>query len=803
MESSSRGASPDCPIEEELTAYARGQLAAEAAEIVAQHVAGCGSCGHAVAELKARDNAETGVLLRTDDDARFPATESLSQDSPEDDWNEDRFDLTLFAPAVRDGALGRLGKYDVLSILGSGGMGVVFKAFDEELRRPVALKVLNRELSSSATARRRFVREARAAAAVNHSNVVTIHGVETHNELPFIVMECVSGISLRERLRRQRLEPLEVLRISAQIATGLAAAHLQGVIHRDIKPGNILLEDGQSRVKITDFGLARAAIDNVELTSRYRALGTPAYMSPEQVRGETIDARSDLFSLGCVMYAMFTGHSPFHGRTALECSRKVVDETPPPLNIVDPNAPPFLAEIVSRLLEKNPDHRFQSAQELAALLDGYVRTINQTATDELPKIMGRRLPSPSERRTRRAWLAGAVALLAVVVGLGGWLAAARFWPDPARPFPVRHVPPGADPPSQNWERGEISVAKSGPARCASITEALRLAGPGARIVVLDDADYAEPLVLDRSTQWPGITLESKHGATLVAPDAPSVVKISGVPAVVVRGFKMQVAADQFGIEIEGDCAGARIENVRAVRDSDSGGTRKGVALSFLYIHNGATGTEEAPIVINDVDVRGGGIGIQIGDESTRAGRYVPVKWVRLEGCTVIGPEVGIGYQLILANALEHVVVTRSTFATGACGVSFFIKEPHLARDVTVSHNTFHHLNSWLVWHDTPLEQDAVRFQMNLIARTPQATFEQRDLGTVTTWFVDNGWLPSTSPLDPLVSQVARVISSISFASEDATHDNYLRPQPDSWERVPPGTELPGRFGVSRDRVEQP
>src|SRR5262249_19817215 len=208
------------------------------------------------------------------------------------------------------------------------------------------------------------------AAAVNHPNVVTIHGVETHNDLPFIVMECVSGISLREHLRRQRLEPLEALRVSAQIATGLAAAHVQGVIHRDIKPANILLEDGLSRVKITDFGLARATIDNVELTSRHRALGTPAYMSPEQVRGETIDARSDLFSLGCVMYAMFTGHSPFHGRTALESARKIVDETPPALETVAQNVPPFFVEIVSRLLEKNPDRRFQSAQEVATLLDG-------------------------------------------------------------------------------------------------------------------------------------------------------------------------------------------------------------------------------------------------------------------------------------------------------------------------------------------------------------------------------------------------------------------------------------------------
>src|SRR5579863_3070663 len=205
MESSIRGDSPNCPTAAELSAYARGKLALPAAQAMSQHLAGCEDCRLAVARLKQRYDAETGAMLPTDDDTRLPGTGLLSQDSPDDDWSENRFDLGLFAPAVREGAIGRLGKYDVLSILGSGGMGVVFKAFDEELRRPVAIKLLNRELSSSVTARRRFVREARAAAAVNHPNVVTIHGVETYNDLPFIVMECVSGTSLRDQLRKQPL----------------------------------------------------------------------------------------------------------------------------------------------------------------------------------------------------------------------------------------------------------------------------------------------------------------------------------------------------------------------------------------------------------------------------------------------------------------------------------------------------------------------------------------------------------------------------------------------------------------------
>src|SRR5262249_12616885 len=199
---------------------------------------------------------------------------------------------------------------EILEVLGRGGFGVVLKAFDEKLHRMAAIKLLSARFAGNATARQRFLREARAAAAVSNQHVVGIYAVE-EEPVPYLVMEYVAGQTLQQKLDEGGpLQPKEVLRVGWQIADGLAAAHAIGLIHRDIKPGNILLEDSVERVKITDFGLARAA-DDASLTQSGQVAGTPAYMSPEQADGEKVDHRTDLFSLGSVLYAMCAGHPPF------------------------------------------------------------------------------------------------------------------------------------------------------------------------------------------------------------------------------------------------------------------------------------------------------------------------------------------------------------------------------------------------------------------------------------------------------------------------------------------------------------
>src|SRR5262249_29513276 len=222
-----------------------------------------------------------------------------------------------------------------------------------------------------------FAREARAAAAVRDDHVVAIHGVHEKGRVPYLVMEFIGGITLDERLRQGGLDVKEILRIGIQAARGLQAAHSQGLVHRDVKPANILLEGepGASatggRVKITDFGLARAADDST-LTQSGVVAGTPDYMSPEQARGETLDARTDLFSLGSVLYALGTGQPPIHAGDTMAILHRVCEETPTPIREINPEIPDWLAAIIEKLHAKDPAQRFQSAAEVTELLQRHL-----------------------------------------------------------------------------------------------------------------------------------------------------------------------------------------------------------------------------------------------------------------------------------------------------------------------------------------------------------------------------------------------------------------------------------------------
>ncbi len=295
---------------------------------------------------------------------------------------------SLLSTASHPEMLGRIGRYDVERLIGSGGMGVVFKAYDTELNRPVAVKLLAPYLASSGSARNRFAREARAAAAVVDDHVVPIHNVETGSEHggdhPFLVMKYIAGGSLQQRIDCEGpLEVCEVLRIGMHTAKGLAAAHAQGLIHRDVKPSNILLDEGVDRALLTDFGLARAT-DDASLTRSGFHPGTPHYMSPEQVRGESIDARSDLFGLGCVLYALCTGHPPFRSETSYAVLRRITDDTPRPIRETNASIPEWLERIVMKLLAKSREDRYTSATEVHTLLEKCLAHVQQPTTVELP-----------------------------------------------------------------------------------------------------------------------------------------------------------------------------------------------------------------------------------------------------------------------------------------------------------------------------------------------------------------------------------------------------------------------------------
>ena len=277
--------------------------------------------------------------------------------------------LDTLAPTDNPHHLGRLGSYEVTGVVGVGGMGVVLKAIDPSLDRVVAVKVMAPQWAGNEKARKRFAREAKAAAAVIHPNVIPIHSVSSEGSLPYLVMAYIRGGSLQKRLEQQGpLPTVEVLRIGSQVAAGLAAAHEQGLVHRDIKPENILMEEGIERITITDFGLARAVDDNT-VTQMGTIAGTPMYMSPEQAQGEHLDQKSDLFSLGCVLYALCTGHPPFRADTSFGVMRMIIDEEPKAIRDLNPEVPIWLAKFVIKLMAKDKHQRFESADEVHKLLE--------------------------------------------------------------------------------------------------------------------------------------------------------------------------------------------------------------------------------------------------------------------------------------------------------------------------------------------------------------------------------------------------------------------------------------------------
>jgi hypothetical protein len=286
-----------------------------------------------------------------------------------------RGDLTDFlAPPQEPGELGRLGGYRVLAVLGAGGMGVVYRAEDVQLQRPVALKAMLPGLAATDTARARFLREARSAAALDHDHIVHIYQVGEDRGVPYLAMQFLQGSPLDDRLKRQGKLPVpEVLRIGREAAEGLAAAHARGLIHRDIKPANIWLEGERARVKILDFGLARSSDDQSNLTQSGAIVGTPAYMAPEQARGEPLDGRCDLFSLGCVLYCMCTGQPAFKGTDTISTLMAVATEQPRPPRALAPEVPAALSDFILRLLAKKPDERPASARDVANALEGLER----------------------------------------------------------------------------------------------------------------------------------------------------------------------------------------------------------------------------------------------------------------------------------------------------------------------------------------------------------------------------------------------------------------------------------------------
>jgi serine/threonine protein kinase len=404
----------------------------------AEHLASCTACQSKLTESAGSSDwwQDAHSLLSGDDLPRWQPDLTNSSVITSDSYGSRQPDhqhlLTLLASPKHPEMLGRLGRYDIEKIIGSGGMGVVLKAHDVELNRPIAIKVLAPHLAHVGAARERFAREGRAAAAVVHEHVVGIYNVEAEGTLPFLTMQFVPGHSLQTRVDENGpLAVEEILRIGLQAASGLAAAHAHGLVHRDVKPSNILLEDTVERAVLTDFGLART-IDDATLTQTGIIAGTPHYMSPEQATGAEVDARSDLFSLGAVLYFMAAGHPPFRASGALAVLHRICRESHRPVRYWNRNVPDELSDIIDRLLEKKPSRRFESAEHVRARLAGLLSRIQQFGPNRRVFTRWR------SKRGRRIILAAVAAVAATVLAIGSviWFVETRSAPETTTAIPI-------------------------------------------------------------------------------------------------------------------------------------------------------------------------------------------------------------------------------------------------------------------------------------------------------------------------------------------------------------------------------
>jgi urea transport system substrate-binding protein len=365
----------------------------------------------------------------------------------------------FLSPPREAGEIGWLGSYRISGVLGEGGMGYVFDAFDAHLQRRVALKVLKPELAANLSFRERFLQEARAAAALPDEHIITIYQVGMENDAPFLAMKFLHGESLEHRIQRDgRLPIIEVLRIGREIALGLSAAHDRGLIHRDIKPANLWLEtpppdQGTSsgerlsceyvyRVKVLDFGLARPINDSRRLTATGLIVGTPSYLAPEQARGQPLDHRCDLFSLGIVLYRLVTGVLPFDGSDTLAQLTALAVQDPRPVEELVPETPASLRDLIHQLLSRNPADRPPTARAVAealrALEKGDTPAQEFASLAKTPTRKPARAPRPS---SRRRWLA-AGGLLALL--LAGGLLWRHFHSSDGSP-PAALPPAGQEP----------------------------------------------------------------------------------------------------------------------------------------------------------------------------------------------------------------------------------------------------------------------------------------------------------------------------------------------------------------------
>jgi TolB-like protein len=414
-----------CPSHDDLEHFSLGRIPEGQAQGVEEHLTCCPACLDTIQGLRVEDTLVEAVRHQPAARAKLPQDETVArtigllkglQGSVTSRHLAVEQLLRLIEPPQGPDEVGRLGPYRILRVLGSGGMGIVLLGEDPQLGRQVAIKVLSPLLAEVDGPRKRFLREARAVAGIRHPNVVEVYHVGEAGRLPYFVMPYLEGESLETRLRREsRLPAAEVIRIGRELGKGLAAAHQESLLHRDVKPGNVWLTAPDGGVKLLDFGLSWVADDGERVTESGTVIGTPAYMSPEQARGDRADARSDLFAFGSVLYAMCAGCDPFSGESLYTILEQVRAAMPRPVRELNPAIPPGLAAVIARLHAKDPARRFASAAEVLGALD---------------KVDGRPARKGGSKLYRYRFLAMAASVLAVAFSVAYLLGGAFDGPSP-------------------------------------------------------------------------------------------------------------------------------------------------------------------------------------------------------------------------------------------------------------------------------------------------------------------------------------------------------------------------------------
>ncbi len=669
-------------------------------------------------------------------------------------------------PAPDHNVIGRMAHYDIIRCLGRGGMGTVFEAFDTKLFRPVAIKFMASSLAASEKARSRFLREARVAASINHPNVVTIHAVDEYDGRPYLVMEFVSGATLHDHMRKIGPLPLgDILRISRQIATGLRAAHEKGIVHRDIKPGNILLENGVQRVKIVDFGLAQVIFELSDITSMGQTLGTPRYMSPEQIEGSRVDERADLFSFGCVIYMMCVGQPPFAGNS-ITVLHAILRDSHVPVRQMMPQIPQSLSDLVDSLLCKTRERRIQTAALVEEAItniarggtpsDEYLR-VQQPVETTLPANPRRSLPGIGAA----AALVAASAMLAWAIW-GSEPALEKLSLDPAQQENPQDKEVVTGIPGEQADRGPITMTVGGPqSDFPSLQAALLKVRPGDTLAVVGKLPPDDTLVLNDPTRHSSLTIEWQSDVLCdYSGSAAAVITVDSVQGIRIKGAAIR-ALNAHLLSVRGDCTGLIVEDCRLEQAPES-------HQAAVVFWDTAKGSIAAPIQLHQCEIVFFEGGITCIGSANSA-----VEWIQLKENVIRGLQPEWGIAVNFENSVRHVDVQHNRFTSVRRGVSVV----GTWDQIDVSNNTFFDVIECF-GSDQRAKSQSVQIEGNLAIQCDMfATGISPDDG-------GNAFAFNKSDLLAVEPRQAATVKTLSFVSTEATNPEFMRPMADGQLKIP-------------------